>query len=64
MFDQKVRIVLGAFNWWALRRFRQSVSTGFGSQVGIVWSLLITCQFHVMFYASRPLPNTFAFFIG
>ena len=44
----------------SLQHFRRSITHKFGSQTA-TWHLLITSsQFHVMFYASRPLPNIFA----
>ena len=43
-----------------LQHLRRSITHKFGSQTA-TWHLLITSsQFHVMFYASRPLPNVFA----
>jgi alpha-1,6-mannosyltransferase len=48
-------IVLGG-----VQKLREAVRAKFGDQTAL-WHLLITTsQFHVMFYASRPLPNTFA----
>ena len=44
----------------ALARLRASVDSGLGKCVGQAFMLLTSLQFHIPFYASRPLPNTFA----
>lgn len=56
-----VRGVLGVFNAAALLVFRRSVDKAFGRETGRWWLGLIVCQFHVMFYLSRTLPNMFSF---
>ena len=44
----------------SLQHLRRSISEKFGPHTAN-WHLLITSsQFHIMFYASRPLPNVFA----
>ncbi|KAF2750837.1 glycosyltransferase family 22 protein [Sporormia fimetaria CBS 119925] len=56
-----VRAILGLANATSLILFARSISRAFGSTAAIWYCLLQTSQFHVMYYASRPLPNMFAF---
>ena len=56
-----VRAVLGLFNGLALLRFKDGLVKAYGRGVGRWYVLLQASQFHVMFYASRTLPNMFAF---
>ncbi|KAF4121358.1 alpha-1,6-mannosyltransferase [Geosmithia morbida] len=56
-----VRAVLGAFNAACLLVMKTSLSRAFGVGVGRWWTVLMVCQFHIMFYLSRTLPNMFAF---
>ena len=55
------RGVLGIFNAFALLRFKSGLAKAFGKDVGRWYILLQATQFHVIFYASRTLPNMFAF---
>jgi alpha-1,6-mannosyltransferase len=59
-----VRIVLGSGWWVAWRRLRQSVTRVYGDSVGTAFIVITATQFHLLFYASRALPNTFAMIIG
>lgn len=56
-----VRAVLGLANAAALLVFKANVERAFGRPVARWYALLQAGQFHVMFYASRTLPNMFAF---
>lgn len=56
-----VRAVLGLFNAYALIRFKGQVERAFGRITSRWFVLLLASQFHVLFYASRTLPNMFAF---
>lgn len=56
-----VRGVLGLLNSLAILSYRRTASRGYGRGTAN-WYLLLQCsQFHVMYYASRTLPNMFAF---
>jgi len=55
-----VRGVLGLILVWCFSKFRHQSAVIFGRNVGI-WLIIIQCsQFHLNFYFSRTLPNTFA----
>lgn len=56
-----VRAVLGIFNAYALLRYKAGLERAFGRNVGRWYILLQASQFHVVYYASRTLPNMFAF---
>lgn len=56
-----VRGVLGLLNAFALLRYKDGLDKAFGTAVGRWYILLQASQFHVMYYASRTLPNMFAF---
>ncbi|KAI9662291.1 MAG: dolichyl-P-Man:Man(7)GlcNAc(2)-PP-dolichol alpha-1,6-mannosyltransferase [Bathelium mastoideum] len=55
------RGVLGLFNALSLLSMRRAVSTAYGTTASTFYVLFQISQFHVMYYASRPLPNMFAF---
>jgi alpha-1,6-mannosyltransferase len=54
------RAILGIFAWEAFVCFRKAVSFRFGGRAGAILSILTAVQFHLPFYMSRTLPNTFA----
>ncbi|KAF7936441.1 uncharacterized protein EAE97_007807 [Botrytis byssoidea] len=56
-----VRGVLGLFNAVCLIRYRNGLTGAFGVDVGRWYMALQVTQFHVLYYASRTLPNMFAF---
>ncbi|KAL7628751.1 alpha-1,6- mannosyltransferase [Parahypoxylon ruwenzoriense] len=56
-----VRGVLGLLNAAALLVFKSNVEKAFGRATARWYALLQLSQFHVLFYASRTLPNMFAF---
>lgn len=56
-----IRAVLGIFNAGALLLVKASMERAFGRNVGRWYTVLQAAQFHVVFYASRTLPNMFAF---
>jgi len=55
-----VRMVLGFLVITAFIIYKSAVKKRFGLQVSVWLSLLTMSQFHLMFYSSRPLPNTMA----
>lgn len=56
-----VRGILGLINAFALVYFKYAVDTAYGKTAGRWYIVLQASQFHVMYYASRTLPNMFAF---
>jgi alpha-1,6-mannosyltransferase len=56
-----VRAILGLWNAQCIFRFRDALIAAFGEGVGRWYLLLQLSQFHTVFYASRTLPNMFAF---
>ncbi|KAM3420195.1 Mannosyltransferase [Cercospora zeina] len=58
-----VRAILGLGNAASLHFVKGAVDTAYGKTAGRWYILLQASQFHVMFYASRTLPNMFAFML-
>ncbi|TAQ89686.1 hypothetical protein B7494_g1966 [Chlorociboria aeruginascens] len=56
-----VRAVLGLFNAWTVDRYGRGLGKVYGRDVGRWFILLQASQFHFVYYASRTLPNMFAF---
>uniref|UniRef100_A0A914WVK1 Mannosyltransferase n=1 Tax=Plectus sambesii TaxID=2011161 RepID=A0A914WVK1_9BILA len=55
-----VRFTLGLTVVLAFCNFCRAINKHFGAETADFLRLIITTQFHFLFYASRPLPNTFA----
>lgn len=56
-----VRAVLGGLNASALAIFARSIQRAYGPRVAAWYVVLQASQFHLWYYASRTLPNMFAF---
>lgn len=56
-----VRALLGLFNAFCLLVFARNLRQAYGAATARWYLLLQASQFHIIFYASRPLPNMFAF---
>ncbi|KAK4192788.1 Alg9-like mannosyltransferase family-domain-containing protein [Podospora australis] len=56
-----VRALLGLFNALCLVVFARNLRRAYGAATARWYLLLQASQFHIIFYASRPLPNMFAF---
>lgn len=55
-----VRGVLGLMNAAALIALGRGVQKAWGKSAGVWFAVLVAGQFHVVYYASRTLPNMFA----
>ncbi|KAL9542277.1 hypothetical protein MBANPS3_008686 [Mucor bainieri] len=60
--DQQVlvRVILAAGVVLSLAAFASGVKSLFGSTTATLTLVLLICQFHLVFWSSRTLPNTFA----
>ncbi|KAF2099301.1 alpha-1,6-mannosyltransferase subunit Ecm39 [Rhizodiscina lignyota] len=56
-----VRAILGLFNAGALLSLRNAVARTFGPSASKWYVLFQASQFHIIYYASRTLPNMYAF---
>jgi alpha-1,6-mannosyltransferase len=55
------RFTLGLLTWFSLRFIRNNVQEKYGKFTAILFHLFTLSQFHILFWGSRTLPNTFAF---
>lgn len=55
-----VRGTLGFLSVLSLHAIRNSVASRFGRHAASLFTIFTVSQFHIMFYASRTLPNIFA----
>jgi hypothetical protein len=60
----KVRMCLTLYATIALTKFRSAIENELGKETARCFTIVSIIQFHLMFYASRPLANTFAFVPG
>lgn len=59
-----MRGILGLFNSFALISYANGIKKAFGKHAAVWYILFQASQFHVIYYASRTLPNMFAFGIS
>lgn len=55
-----VRVIIGAVLVASLSRLRAAIGSGLGEAEARFFAMVTLSQFHLPFYMSRPLPNTFA----
>uniref|UniRef100_H2Y571 Mannosyltransferase n=1 Tax=Ciona savignyi TaxID=51511 RepID=H2Y571_CIOSA len=55
-----VRISLGLCVVYGLHKFTRALKSHYDSSTSKFFVLIVSSQFHLLFYASRPLPNIFA----
>lgn len=61
LIHSTARAILGIYNAGSLIYFAHGLRRGFGQTVAIWYLVFQASQFHVIYYASRPLSNMFAF---
>ncbi|DBA87838.1 TPA: hypothetical protein ACH3X1_004835 [Trebouxia sp. C0004] len=55
-----VRLMLGSICWLSMCRLQQALHKQYGSTCAKAFMIVTAMQFHLPFYMSRTLPNTFA----
>eukprot|EP00850_Spirogloea_muscicola_P021561 SM000253S09050 [mRNA] locus=s253:25113:30452:- [translate_table: standard] len=55
-----VRLVQGALAVASFSKLRRQVAKNFGMPAGRAFAVVTASQFHLLYYCSRPLPNSFA----
>lgn len=56
--------MLGVLSCLSLFAVKRALARRLGFDVGAFFVALFAVQFHIAFYMSRTLPNTFAFILG
>ncbi|KAJ6232444.1 Dol-P-Man:Man(7)GlcNAc(2)-PP-Dol alpha-1,6-mannosyltransferase [Anaeramoeba flamelloides] len=59
-----VRCVLGLMTWLSLTNLRSTIDQVISKKAGTFFVFLTSTQFHLLFYSSRTLPNTFALILS
>lgn len=54
------RLILGTCASFSLTKLQAAITSLYGSLAGRFFLLLCCCQFHLIFWSTRTLPNTFA----
>lgn len=58
------RCILGLMTASAMATFVVSIQKTFGRRTAWISALLLATQFHLQFYATRPMSNTYQLIIG
>ncbi|EFC50330.1 predicted protein, partial [Naegleria gruberi] len=54
------RFILGCLSFSGYQYFKTGIKSKFGLSTALCFNIINLVQFHLLFYMSRPLPNTFA----
>jgi alpha-1,6-mannosyltransferase len=55
-----IRFLIGLLFTYANSKFREAIKLEYNSVISNIYGILSLCQFHLIFYMSRPLSNTFS----